>query len=92
MRKEYQMRRRPNYNNPGASLDEVREDWKRAYIATANALEATQTIRFGHTDDPGIQKYALMAQANLNHALGNVSHVCAKGISIDGEEDGNGRQ
>ena len=85
------MRRRIN-NNPGASLDEVREDWKRAYIATANALDATQAIRFGHTDDPGIQKYALMTQANLNHALGNVSHVCAKGIRLDGEEAGNGRQ
>lgn len=78
------MRHRP-YNNVGASIDEVREDWKRAYIATANALDATQTIRFGHTDDAGIQKYALMAQANLNHALGNVSHVCAKGIKLDGE-------
>lgn len=77
------MRHKPTM---GASIDEVREDWKRAYIATSNALAATQAVRFGHTDDPGIQKYALMAQANLNHALGNVSHVCAKGISIDGEE------
>ena len=85
------MRRRIN-NAPGASIDEVREDWKRAYIATANALDATQAIHFGHTDDPGIQKYALMTQANLNHALGNVSHVCAKGIKLDGEEVGNGRQ